>query len=208
MNCPYYPPFCTYESMSYRLRTNYCLMANDFSSWVSPVGATWSYVIGNNSNIVLHSSDDSHPTIQGSFLAACSFFTMMTDRNVHTDYLPSGMTAEESVILQTASNSVVFDSINYWKGMTSSLKEIEQSNEEIYVINPNPAKEYVNLIFNQDLGNVSIELIDINSKIIDEKKVSVWQGEKITLSSYGQKGNFVVIVRCNDKILSSKVVII
>lgn len=208
VNCQYYPPFCTFESMSYRLRTNYCLMANDFSSWVSPVGATWSYVLENNSNIVLHSSDNSHPTIQGSFLAACSFFTMMTDRKVQTDYLPSGMTAQESALLQTASNSVVFDSINYWKGISSSLKEIEQSNEEIYIINPNPAKEYVNIIFKQDLENVNIELIDINSKIIDEKKGSVRQSEKITLSSYGQKGNFIVIVKCNDKILSSKVVII
>ena len=29
-NCPYYPPFCTYFSMSERLYQNYSLMAHDF----------------------------------------------------------------------------------------------------------------------------------------------------------------------------------
>ena len=208
VNCQYYPPFCTYESMSYRLRTNYCLMANDFSSWTSPVGATWSYLLEHNPDMVLHSSDNSHPSIQGSFLAACSFFTMITDRKVNTNYVPNGMTMDDVTLLQATSNSVVFDSINYWKGITSSLEEIEQTCQEFYAINPNPAIDEVNVFFKQDLNAVKLELIDLNGKMIEEKEVSVKVGQKISLSSYGQKGNFILIVRFNDKVFKSKVVII
>ncbi len=208
VNCQYYPPFCTFESMSLRLRDNYCLMANDFSSWVSPVGAAWYYSIENNPDIVLHSSDNSHPSIQGSYLAACSFYIMITGNNVSSDYLPDGMSFSNGEYLRGVASRVVFDSIDYWRGETSSLEEIMQENEEIYVINPNPAKEKVSIMFKQDLGNVNVELIDVNSKIIDKKKVSVKQGEKITLSSFGQKGSFIVIVRFNEQVFKSKVIII
>lgn len=208
VNCQYYPPFCTYESMSLRLKTNYCLMANDFSSWVSPVGAAWSYSIANKPELVLHSSDNSHPSIQGSYLAACCFYIMMSGNNVVSDYLPSGVSAEDGEFLQNVANRVAFDSIDYWKNQTASLEEIALSNEDVFTISPNPAKDNVNVIFNKALSEVSIELIDLNSKIIDKKIVSVKEGEKITLSSFGQKGNFILMVNYYGKKISKKLVII
>lgn len=208
VNCQYYPPFCTYESMSWRLRNNYCLMVNDFSSWVSPVGAAWSYSIANNPDIVLHSSDNSHPSIQGSYLAACCFYIMMTGNNVHTEYVSSGMSVEEANYLQNVANVVAFDSIDYWKNQTASLEDIAFVNEDVFTISPNPAKDDVNIIFNKDLENVSIELLDVNAKIIDQKNVSVTAGKKITLSSFGQKGNFILIVNYSGKKISKKLVII
>lgn len=208
VNCQYYPPFCTYESMSWRLRTNYYLMATDFSSWVSPVGAAWSYSIANNPDIVLHSSDNSHPSIQGSYLAACCFYIMMSGNNVQTQYLPSGVSAEEGEFLQNVANRVAFDSIDYWKNQTASLEDIAFVNEDVFTISPNPAKDDVNIIFNKDLENVSIELLDVNAKIIDQKTVSVTAGKKITLSSFGQKGNFILIVNYSGKKISKKLVII
>jgi hypothetical protein len=208
VNCQYYPPFCTYESMSWRLRTNYRLMANDFSSWTSPVGAAWSYSIAHNPDLVLHSSDNSHPSIQGSYLAACCFYIMMMGNNVHTQYLPNGMSMEEGEYLQNVANIVAFDSIDYWRGATSSLEEIENLNEEVFTLTPNPTKDDVNVIFNRDLADVSVELMDVNSKIVAQRRVAVRAGEKITLSSFGQKGNFIVIVKYDDKILRKKLVII
>ncbi len=208
VNCQYYPPFCTFESMSWRLRNNYSLMANDFSSWVSPVGAAWSYSIENNPDIVLHSSDNSHPSIQGSYLAACCFYIMMSGNSVASDYLPSGVSMEEGDFLRDVANRVVFDSIDYWRNQTSSLEEIALTNEDVFSINPNPAKDNVNVIFNKALSDVSIELIDLNSKIIDKKRVSVKEGEKITLSSFGQKGSFIVVVKFFDRKISEKVVVI
>jgi hypothetical protein len=102
----------------------------------------------------------------------------------------------------------VFDSINYWKGITSSLEEVEQSTQEFYTINPNPAIDDVSVFFKQDFNVVRLELIDLNGKMINEKQVSVKVGQKISLSSCGQKGNFIVIVRFNDKVFKSKVLVI
>jgi hypothetical protein len=69
-------------------------------------------------------------------------------------------------------------------------------------------QQNVNVIFNRDLADVSVELMDVNSKIVAQRRVAVRAGEKITLSSFGQKGNFIVIVKYDDKILRKKLVII
>ena len=132
----------------------------------------------------------------------------MSGNNVVSDYLPSGVSAEDGEFLQNVANRVAFDSIDYWKNQTASLEEIALSNEDVFTISPNPAKDDVNIIFNNDLENVSIELVDVNAKIIDHKTISVTAGKKITLSSFGQKGNFIVIVNYSGKKLSKKIVII
>lgn len=208
VNCQYYPPFCTFESMSWRLRTNYYFMANDFSSWVSPVGAAWSYSIANNPELVLHSSDNSHPSIEGSYLAACCFYTMITGNNLLAGYVPTNMSYGDAMYLQDVANRVVYDSLAYWRCETSSATEDVVLSEDYFTINPNPSVDKVNLMFKRDLTDVNIELIGVNGKTIDEKQVSVKAGQKISLSSCGQKGSFLVIVRFNDKVLKSKVLII
>lgn len=68
LNCQFYEPFCTFESMSERLRDNYVLMAEDFGSDVSPVGVAWLESFRRDSTVVLHSSDNSHPNIKEHIL--------------------------------------------------------------------------------------------------------------------------------------------
>ncbi|MFA6806905.1 MAG: T9SS type A sorting domain-containing protein, partial [Bacteroidales bacterium] len=114
LNCPSFPPFCTYWSMSERLYQNYSLMARDFGSVVSPVGAAWRESISKDSTIVLHGSDNSHPSINGTYLSSCVFYSTFFHDSVSSQEVPSGMNASDCLFLQNISNIIIFDSLAYW----------------------------------------------------------------------------------------------
>lgn len=113
-NCPSYPPFCTFWSMSQRLYDNYLLMATDFNSMVCPVGAAWRESIIRDSTIVLHSSDNSHPTPSGTYLSSCLFYSTFFKDSVNSTYNPLGMNSQDRDFLQNISNTILFDSLQYW----------------------------------------------------------------------------------------------
>ena len=74
-NCIPYPPVCTYIGMQERLRTRYLDMSFQHNASCSPVGMAWKNSIAIDSTLNLYSSDNSHPSIHGSYLAACTFYT-------------------------------------------------------------------------------------------------------------------------------------
>ena len=74
-NCANWPPVCTYEGMDDLLYERYMMMAEMNQGIVSPVGAVWRYLRENHPDIDLFSSDGSHPSTAGSYVAAVCFYT-------------------------------------------------------------------------------------------------------------------------------------
>lgn len=73
-NCANYPPLCTYEGMQQRLFESYTEMGNDNNAIAVPVGMAWKYVRDNYPEINLYQSDESHPSLEGTYLAALCFY--------------------------------------------------------------------------------------------------------------------------------------
>jgi hypothetical protein len=119
-NCVGYPVLCTYDGMQGRLRDSYVQMASDNKSSVCPVGQVWRSVRQQDSTIELYVSDQSHPTVTGTYLAASAFYTSITHRALsNSSYVPVGVdTAHASLIRSTAIN-IVMDSIETWQGSGS-----------------------------------------------------------------------------------------
>ena len=114
-NCASYPPLCTYDGMQARLRESYMEMAVDNDCSVSPVGAAWKYVRDNYPTIELYSADESHPSINGSYLAACVHYaSMFRESPVGASFI-STVTAIDAAILQEAAELVVLDSLSIWR---------------------------------------------------------------------------------------------
>jgi len=114
-NCAAYPPICTYDGMQGRLRESYVEMAvaNDCS--VSPVGAAWKYVRDNYPTIELYSADESHPSINGSYLAACVHYASIYRESPVGASFISAVTVIDAAILQEAAELVVLDSLSTWR---------------------------------------------------------------------------------------------
>ena len=60
------------------LHLRYRMMADSNDAYLSPVGSVWKYIRDTDSTIALYTSDGSHPSLAGSYVAACTFFTVFT----------------------------------------------------------------------------------------------------------------------------------
>lgn len=113
-NCAAYPPVCTYAGMQARLRSSYLLMAQQNNASVAPVGMVWRELIHQNTTFDLYQSDESHPSIYGSYAAACVFYASFFHTKVNGNYVPAGVASAEALLIQQQSNKIVFDSLSNW----------------------------------------------------------------------------------------------
>lgn len=113
-NCPYYPPLCTYEGMQQRLRESYLEMAYDNSAWCAPVGMAWKATRQQFPGIELYTADESHPSVAGSYLAACTFYATFTRRSPVGSSYYSNLDSITATTLQTIAAATVLDSLDLW----------------------------------------------------------------------------------------------
>lgn len=114
-NCPFYTPVCTYEGMQARLRQSYMEMAQDNSGVTAPVGAAWKVVRDSLPAIDLYSPDESHPSVHGTYLAACVFYASVFHRNPHGNTYTASLSSTDAERLQYFAGKVVMDSLDQWQ---------------------------------------------------------------------------------------------
>jgi hypothetical protein len=79
----------------------YTAIAKELGATVVPVGVAWQTFLRRHAQPVLHDRDGSHPTLAGSYLAACVFFAVMfRESPVGIDADPAGLGTTERVLLQ------------------------------------------------------------------------------------------------------------
>lgn len=114
-NCPFYPPVCTYEGMQQRLRESYIEMAKDNKGVVSPVGAAFKIVRDSLPGIDLYNPDESHPSVAGTYLAACVFYASLFHHSPIGTNFTAGLTTSDAQKLQYYASKVTIDSMDQWQ---------------------------------------------------------------------------------------------
>ncbi len=151
-----YPQIATYLGMQQRLRESYLEMAFDNDASVSPVGMAWKRSIAENSDIELYNSDESHPSVAGSYLTACVFYSAIFKESCEgSNYYPNDITAEEAANLQQIASEVVLDSLATWNIFAVQDASVEQF-EATFTFNFE-ATNYDNLVWNFGDGSSSNE---------------------------------------------------
>ena len=134
-NCQFYPPVCTYLGMQQRLRESYLDMTFTHNTSCSPVGMAWKKSIEIDSTLNLYSSDNSHPSIYGSYLAACTFYASIFKKSaVGSTYWPNAIDSASAYILQQIGSSTVLDSLGVWNVFNADFG-FQQYNDSISFIN-------------------------------------------------------------------------
>lgn len=113
-NCEFWPPICTYEGMDDLLAASYLTMADDNEAIVSPVGRVWRWIRENYPDLNLYASDGSHPSAEGSYAAAVSFYTVMFRDNPEEITFNSTISDSDADIIKLAVKTVVFDQFSEW----------------------------------------------------------------------------------------------
>ncbi|MFA6152024.1 MAG: PKD domain-containing protein [Chitinophagaceae bacterium] len=114
-NCPFYPPICTFSGMNDELRARYEIMADRNDAMLSPVGAIWKSVRTANPALELYVPDESHPSVAGTYIAACSFYTTIFQNDASTTTFNPGLAAADANSIKSATKKILFDSLSKWK---------------------------------------------------------------------------------------------
>jgi hypothetical protein len=112
---PQWDSINTFDKMNARLRDAYLRIADSAQAAVSPVGVAWKYVRDNHPNINLYQQDGSHPSLEGSYLAACVFYTSLFHKSAVGSSFNPGIDPNTTIILQNVASSIVFDSLDTWQ---------------------------------------------------------------------------------------------
>ncbi|HEY0978773.1 MAG TPA: SGNH/GDSL hydrolase family protein [Flavobacteriales bacterium] len=113
-NCASFPFMCTYEGMQQALRNNYVALANFNDAWTAPVGVAWATVRAQHPEIDLYVDDGSHPTVAGTYLAACVFYTTLFHESCTAATFNGGLDPATAATLRSIASSTVLDGFETW----------------------------------------------------------------------------------------------
>jgi len=111
---PQWVPISTFDGMNSRLRNAYIRMADSIDASISPVGVAWKYVRDNYPSIQLYSPDGSHPSLEGSYLAACTFYASLFRKSPVGASFTSSLAPATAANLQLSAATAVMDSLDHW----------------------------------------------------------------------------------------------
>lgn len=115
-NAQYFPVLGTYEGMDSMLYERYMYMAQTNDASVSPVGRVWRLLRSEHPEIELYDRDGSHPSLAGTYAAACTFFAMMFHHDPAELTYRSNLTEETAMIIRAAASQIV------WSTETSMIQ--------------------------------------------------------------------------------------
>lgn len=114
-NCAFWPPICSYTGMDDLLRQRYEYMADSNQAACAPVGAVWRYIRTHYTSVNLYQTDESHPTLEGTFAAACAFNTIIFHRDPMLISYNNGIAPTIADSIKMAVKAVAYDSLWYWE---------------------------------------------------------------------------------------------
>jgi len=117
----------TYEAMQQRLRSGYMTIADTLDAAVVPCGWAWREVRQNYPLLELYSSDNYHPSENGTYLTACTFFAAIFSQTAVGINYSGNLTLADAAALQTTASQIVLDSLGLWN---------------IGLYNPNPVADF------------------------------------------------------------------
>lgn len=163
-NCPFIPWVCTYEGMDDVIQNSYTFMAEENDAILAPVGAVWRYLRTNNPTIELYAADESHPSIAGSYAAACALYTMIYKKDPTLLTWNSTLSASDANSIKMAAKTVVFDQIAFWDHtidiVVASFSENMQAGEVSFL---NTSANFDTVFWDFGDGNFSTEVNPIHT---------------------------------------------
>lgn len=181
-NCISWPPVCTYVGMDSLLNLRYKMMADSNNAILSPVGAVWKYLRQNFPLIDLYQTDESHPSLAGSYAAACCFYAALFRKDPTFITFNSTLSVSDAITIRNAAKLIVFDNLLSWHiGQFDSLINLnclatkinEKNNNMFCDPYPNPTTSILNLNFNNNNINESIQIYNATGMLVKEMEKSV-----------------------------------
>jgi hypothetical protein len=106
--------FQTYEAMQAQLTEGYMAIANELQVPVAPVGEAWQRARSSALPFDLWQADGSHPSVQGTYLAACVFYAVIFRQSPEGLTFYAGLSPETAQSLQNLAATIVLAEPKRW----------------------------------------------------------------------------------------------
>lgn len=113
-NCGSFPIMCTYDGMDSTIRNTYLIRTKSIFAEVSPVSIAWNYIRQNHPTINLYQADESHPSLEGSYAAACSFYASIFKKDPAFITNNYGLNATVASDIRSSVKATVFNNLSLW----------------------------------------------------------------------------------------------
>jgi hypothetical protein len=122
------PVFVDFNHMQDSLTSAYLEISELLNVQCAPVGVVWQNII-NDTTLVLHTTDNSHPNLDGSYVAACALFSSIWKQGASGLGYPAGLAAPLAQYYQSVSDQTIFNSIvNDWNlNINSPIADFSES---------------------------------------------------------------------------------
>jgi len=124
-NCLSIPVMCTYLGMDTTLRDKYLEKTDEVNGEVSPVSVVWRYLRQNHPSIELYQVDESHPSVAGSYAAACCFYAAIFKKDPTLITYDFSLNATDASIIRSAAKTIVFDNLSLWDYKKPALADFQ-----------------------------------------------------------------------------------
>ncbi len=148
------PYFVNYFHMQESIRVAYESIATELSAKLCPVGMAWKQARTIDTLVDLWMEDNYHPTLKGSYLAACVFYAVFFNTSPLGLPYYAGLSPEDAIFFQYLA----------WQTVSAIIDNQEDRLLPVmqFKIYPNPFKNYT-IIFTQISH---IRLYDINGRLV------------------------------------------
>lgn len=113
-NCPFFSPLCTYRGMDSLLQLRYTIMAEDNNAVISPVAKVWRSLRTEQPSLELYNADESHPSVAGTYAAACSFYSILFRKDPMLCSFNASLSVANAATIKSTAKLIVFDSLDHW----------------------------------------------------------------------------------------------
>jgi hypothetical protein len=165
------PDFRDFFHMQETLRSAYTEIANELSATLCPVGMAWAQAKRIDSLVDLWESDNSHPTLKGSYLTACVFYCVFFDTSPVGLPYTGGLSQEDALFCQTIA----------WQTVSPIVELSNEMQSKIHLqIYPSPFSRTVLIKYNFPIvAGSKLVIYDIKGRFVKEFKSSgllIWNG--------------------------------
>ena len=98
-----------YESMQSQINYGYMEIAQELNAPIAPVGLAWSIAVKEHPELNLWQEDGSHPTEQGTYLAACVFYAVIFYESPDGLTYHASLSGENARTIQTIASKAVLN---------------------------------------------------------------------------------------------------
>lgn len=159
-NCS--PVFVDFNHMQDTLTSAYLEIGDLLQIQCAPVGVIWKNIL-NDTTLVLHSADNSHPNLDGSYVAACGIFSSIWKIPAAGTTYTGGLNGALASYYRQKSDQTVFGNPVNWNlyineptaGFTSNI-----SGPDVTFTNTSVSATGVNLDFLWDFGDGNTSIND------------------------------------------------